>query len=51
MTDSKTRKVIILENTYTPTFVKEAIAKALFDNLRVRAMRPVNHAPLLKTQL
>lgn len=34
MTDSKTRKVIVLENTLLPTFVKEALAKALFDNLR-----------------
>ncbi|WWC95350.1 hypothetical protein V866_002212 [Kwoniella sp. B9012] len=35
MTDSKARKVIILENTYLPIAVKEHIARALFDNLHV----------------
>lgn len=35
MTDSKTRKVIVLESTFLPVHVKEAIAQALFDNLRV----------------
>lgn len=35
LTDAKTRKVIVLENTFLPTHVKEAIAQALFDNLRV----------------
>ncbi|WWC93024.1 uncharacterized protein L201_007988 [Kwoniella dendrophila CBS 6074] len=35
MTDSKARKVIILENTYLPISVKEHIARALFDNMQV----------------
>ena len=35
MTDSKSRKVIILENTYLPAYVKEHIAQALFENLKV----------------
>lgn len=35
MTDAKSRKVIVVENTFLPTYVKDAIAKALFDNLRV----------------
>jgi actin-related protein 10 len=35
MTDAKSRKVIILEGTFMPTYVKDAIAQALFDNLRV----------------
>jgi actin-related protein 10 len=35
MTDAKSRKVIILESTFMPTYVKDAIAQALFDNLRV----------------
>lgn len=36
MTDAKTRKVVVLENTFLPLHVKDAIAQALFDNLRVR---------------
>jgi actin-related protein 10 len=36
MTDAKSRKVIVVENTFLPTYVKDAIAKALFDNFRVR---------------
>ncbi|WWC73483.1 uncharacterized protein I206_107453 [Kwoniella pini CBS 10737] len=35
MTDSKARKVIIIENTFIPIGVKEHIARALFDNLQV----------------
>lgn len=35
MADSKQRKVIIAENTFLPTYIKEHIAHALFDNLRV----------------
>ncbi|ORY34879.1 actin-domain-containing protein [Naematelia encephala] len=35
MTDAKTRKVVVLENTFLPTVVKEQIAAALFDNLKV----------------
>jgi actin-related protein 10 len=35
MTDAKSRKVIILENTFLPVYVKDAIAKGLFENLRV----------------
>lgn len=34
-TDSKTRKVIILENTFLPDFVKQSLAKAFFENLQV----------------
>ncbi|GFZ50090.1 hypothetical protein JCM24511_07843 [Saitozyma sp. JCM 24511] len=35
MTDPKARKVIVLENTFLPRYVKEHIAQALFDNLKV----------------
>ncbi|OCF46109.1 hypothetical protein I317_00199 [Kwoniella heveanensis CBS 569] len=35
LADSKARKVIILENTFLPNYVKEHIASALFDNLQV----------------
>ncbi|ADV22349.1 hypothetical protein I305_02804 [Cryptococcus gattii E566] len=35
LADSKQRKVIIAENTFLPTYIKEHIAHALFDNLRV----------------
>ncbi|WWC65654.1 uncharacterized protein I303_108275 [Kwoniella dejecticola CBS 10117] len=35
MTDSKARKVIVIENTFLPIGVKEHIARALFDNLQV----------------
>jgi actin-related protein 10 len=35
LADPKSRKVIVLENNYMPSFVKEYIAQALFDNLRV----------------
>jgi len=35
MTDAKSRKVIVLEGTFMPTYVKDAIAQGLFDNLRV----------------
>lgn len=35
MSDPKARKVIVLENTFLPQFVKEQIAKALFENLKV----------------
>lgn len=35
MTDSKSRKVIVLENTYLPAYVKEHFAQALFENLKV----------------
>jgi hypothetical protein len=34
MTDSKSRKVIIVENTYLPSYVKEHISQTLFDNLK-----------------
>jgi actin-related protein len=37
-TDSKTRKVIILESTFMPDHIKQAIAKAFFDNLRVPSL-------------
>ncbi len=35
MTDPKSRKVIVTENTFLPTFVKDHIARVLFDNLQV----------------
>jgi actin-related protein 10 len=35
MTDPKSRKVIVIENTYLPAWVKEHIAEALFENLKV----------------
>ncbi|WVF68642.1 hypothetical protein IAT40_003412 [Kwoniella sp. CBS 6097] len=35
LADSKARKVIILENTFLPNYVKEHIARALFDNLQI----------------
>lgn len=35
LTDGKARRVVVLENTFLPTFVKEEIARALFDNLKV----------------
>lgn len=35
MADSKQRKVVIAENTFLPTYIKEHIAHTLFDNLRV----------------
>ena len=35
MTDAKARKVIVIENTFMPNFVKEHLARALFENLRV----------------
>ncbi|EIW71696.1 hypothetical protein TREMEDRAFT_28085 [Tremella mesenterica DSM 1558] len=35
MTDSKARKVIVLENTYLPSYVKDHLVRVLFDNLRV----------------
>ncbi|KAK8849491.1 hypothetical protein IAR55_004825 [Kwoniella newhampshirensis] len=35
MTDPKSRKVIVVENTFLPTYVKEHIARALFENLKV----------------
>lgn len=35
MTDSKARKVIVIENTFLPNLVKERIAEALFENLQV----------------
>ncbi|WVR08245.1 hypothetical protein IAU60_005292 [Kwoniella sp. DSM 27419] len=35
MTDPKARKVIIVENTYLPNYVKEHIARVLFDNLQI----------------
>lgn len=35
MTDPKARKVIVVENTYLPSYIKDEIAKALFDNLKV----------------
>jgi actin-related protein 10 len=34
-TDPKTRKVIILESTFMPDHVKQALAKAFFDNVKV----------------
>lgn len=34
LTDGKQRKVIIVENTFLPTFVKEVITATLFDNLK-----------------
>jgi actin-related protein 10 len=34
--DPKARKVIVLENTFMPSYIKEDIAQALFDNLKVR---------------
>lgn len=34
MTDSKSRKVIIVENTYLPSYVKEQLSQTLFDNLK-----------------
>ena len=34
MIDSKSRKVIIVESTFLPSFVKERIVRALFDNLK-----------------
>jgi hypothetical protein len=42
MTDPKARKVIVLENTFLPRYVKEHIAQVLFDNLKVglRLSRP-----------
>lgn len=42
MTDSKSRKVIVLENTFLPIHVKEAIAQALFNNLRVSFHQSMN---------
>ncbi|WWD20116.1 hypothetical protein CI109_104591 [Kwoniella shandongensis] len=35
MTDPKSRKVIVVENTFLPTYVKEHLARTLFDNLKV----------------
>lgn len=35
LTDGKARKVIVIESTFLPQFVKEEIARALFDNLKV----------------
>lgn len=35
MSDPKARKVIVMENTFLPQFVKEQIARALFENLKV----------------
>ncbi|ODN78533.1 hypothetical protein, variant [Cryptococcus amylolentus CBS 6039] len=35
LADSKQRKVIVAENTFLPTYLKEHIARTLFDNLRV----------------
>lgn len=35
MIDAKSRKVIIVESTFLPSFVKERIARALFDSLKV----------------
>ncbi|WVO13751.1 hypothetical protein L204_101373 [Cryptococcus depauperatus] len=35
LADSKQRKVIVTENTFLPTYIKEHIARVLFDNLRV----------------
>ncbi|WVQ79414.1 hypothetical protein IAT38_001511 [Cryptococcus sp. DSM 104549] len=35
LSDSKQRKVVVAENTFLPTFVKDHIARTLFDNLRV----------------
>ena len=40
MTDAKSRKVIVVENTYLPAFVKEHFAQALFDNLKVSVVIP-----------
>ncbi|KAL1407462.1 hypothetical protein Q8F55_006895 [Vanrija albida] len=34
LVDAKSRKVVIVENTFLPTYVKEEIASALFDNLK-----------------
>ncbi|WOO78512.1 Actin-related protein 10 [Vanrija pseudolonga] len=34
LVDAKARKVVIVENTFLPTYVKEEIASALFDNLK-----------------
>lgn len=46
MTDAKSRKVIILENTYLPSFVKDAIAEVLFENLKVPSIS-FTSSPLL----
>jgi actin-related protein 10 len=35
MTDPKARKVIVVENTFLPAYVKDEIAKSLFENLKV----------------
>lgn len=45
MTDPKARKVIVLENTFLPRYVKEHIAQALFDNLKVGWPRHAFPAP------
>ncbi|BEJ15991.1 hypothetical protein CspHIS471_0505960 [Cutaneotrichosporon sp. HIS471] len=34
LTDGKQRKVIVVENTFLPTYVKELVTAALFDNLK-----------------
>ncbi|CAK9781270.1 actin-like ATPase domain-containing protein [Cutaneotrichosporon oleaginosum] len=34
LTDGKQRKVIVVENTFLPTYVKELITATLFDNLK-----------------
>lgn len=36
MTDPKARKVIVVESTYLPSYVKDEIAKSLFEHLKVR---------------
>jgi hypothetical protein len=49
MTDAKSRKVIILESTFMPTHIKDAIAQALFENLRVSSGRVCRGALKLMT--
>ena len=41
MTDPKSRKVIVIENTFMPSFVKQDIARTLFDNLKVSSVSAV----------
>ncbi|PWZ01744.1 actin-like ATPase domain-containing protein [Testicularia cyperi] len=46
MVDSKQRKVLIVENPFMPTVVKDALCKVLFDSLQVPSVSYVP-APLL----
>ena len=40
LTDPKARKVILIEHPLLPLYIKEMLARILFENLQVRARLP-----------